>query len=186
MRNRRKTLLLTVILLSISVLFYITGSIITDGFYPIGIYIIMGFIVIFAVVVVLEIEFNKGQVFKQREHIKEIKKRIAELEEKKSEYPPTDPLLFSQMTTKTTETEFQLNFRKQQPTFIPILREKVPKITSGEENLCMMIKLNMTTREIAHILNIDIKSVHTARARLKRKLPLEDDISLDDWIRSLG
>jgi len=71
------------------------------------------------------------------------------------------------------------------PLFIPQLRVLINNITPSEERLCMMIKRNMNNREIARMLKVSIKSVYTARAGLKRKLMIDDDATMDEWIRNI-
>lgn len=56
------------------------------------------------------------------------------------------------------------------------------KLSSAEELLCMMIKMEYTNKEISSILSITNSSVITARYRLKRKLLLPPGRQLDSWI----
>jgi len=44
---------------------------------------------------------------------------------------------------------FHRSFRASYPGFLPTLRERVPGITPAEETLCMLIKMNLSNREIA-------------------------------------
>lgn len=71
------------------------------------------------------------------------------------------------------------------PLFIPQLRVLVNNITPNEERLCMMIKWNLSNHEIAQILKVSVKSVYIARARLKRKLMIEDDKTMEEWIKNI-
>ena len=60
------------------------------------------------------------------------------------------------------------------------------RLSSTDELLCMMIRLDCTNKEIGAILSIANGSVLTARYRLKRKLGLPQDQQLDTWIQSMG
>ena len=62
---------------------------------------------------------------------------------------------------------FHRSFRASYPGFLPTLRERVPGITPAEETLCMLIKMNLSNREIADKMSISIGSLHTTRYRLK-------------------
>ena len=66
---------------------------------------------------------------------------------------------------------FHRSFRASYPGFLPTLRERVPGITPAEETLCMLIKMNLSNREIADKMSISIGSLHTTRYRLKQKMP---------------
>ncbi len=119
------------------------------------------------------------------DEINQINHRLEKVEEYIQQHSLSDPLLITRVSTPTDEDNFRLTFRRKCPGFIPRLRELLPTVTPGEEQLCMMIKLNLNIREIARMLNIDVKSVHTARARLKRKLQLEDNTTMDQWIKRI-
>lgn len=119
------------------------------------------------------------------DEIRNLNLRLARVEEYIRRQIALDPVTMPPMNTTIDEDSFALRFRRMHPGFVPRLRELVPAITPAEERLCIMIKLNMTVREIARMLNNDIKSVHTARARLKRKLPLDADTTMDQWIKKI-
>lgn len=73
------------------------------------------------------------------------------------------------------------------PTFISELNTiAADKLTSSDELLCMMIKLEYSNKEISSILSITNNSVFTARYRLKRKLGLPQEQTLDAWIKHIG
>lgn len=62
--------------------------------------------------------------------------------------------------------------------FFSKLKSKYPSLTQTELEHCSFIKLQLPTKEIARMLNIDPKSVQASRYRIKKKmgLPLETDL----------
>lgn len=62
--------------------------------------------------------------------------------------------------------------------FFSKLKSKHPLLTQTELEHCSFIKLQLPTKEIARMLNIDPKSVQASRYRIKKKmnLPLESDL----------
>jgi DNA-binding CsgD family transcriptional regulator len=80
---------------------------------------------------------------------------------------------------------FKLHFDKVHPDFFKKLKRKCGSLT--EENLRMSayIKLGMTTKQIAQMLNIADSSVLISRHRIKKKLKLPDKESLSRFIGSL-
>ncbi|HNS17022.1 MAG TPA: inorganic phosphate transporter [Bacteroidales bacterium] len=60
-----------------------------------------------------------------------------------------------------------------------------PQLTMQEKHLAMLIRLNLSTKEIATLLSISPKSVEVARYRLKKKLNLKQDDSLTKFINEL-
>lgn len=57
------------------------------------------------------------------------------------------------------------------------LRRKHPRLTSYDIRLCTYLRSNLSTKEIATLLNITPDSVKKAKHRLRKKLHLRPDIS---------
>lgn len=83
------------------------------------------------------------------------------------------------------EVKFRRHFVQLFPNFILTLRSSIPDITRGEEILCMLIALHQNMDEVADILCIEKKSVKMSRYRLRKKIGIEQEESLDDYIKSL-
>lgn len=74
--------------------------------------------------------------------------------------------------------DFKMRFEKTHPDFIRNLREKNPKLSSTEQKLSVLLRLNFSSKEIADILFIQIGSVKTARSRLRKKFNLQRDTNI--------
>ena len=70
---------------------------------------------------------------------------------------------------------FHRSFRASYPGFLPTLRERVPGITPAEETLCMLIKMNLSNREIAEKLFLSEGSVRQYINQLYTKLQIQGD-----------
>lgn len=79
---------------------------------------------------------------------------------------------------------FKLHFESVHPDFFNNLQNQFPKLTQVELKHCAYIKIGLTGKEIARLLNINNSSVHVAHYRIKKKLDLLPDISLQDYIQS--
>ncbi len=66
--------------------------------------------------------------------------------------------------------------------FFGRLKEKFPALTQSELQHCSYIKLQLPTKEIARMLNIDPKSVQASRYRIKKKMELDLETNLKDVI----
>ncbi|MBB3698468.1 hypothetical protein KMW28_16100 [Flammeovirga yaeyamensis] len=86
---------------------------------------------------------------------------------------------------KEWEVLNQLFAEVNQP-FIKELQELNKGLTDGNLRLCYLIRLNMSTKDIASIMGISINSVKVARKRLRKRLDLSSDVSLNDFILNLG
>ena len=71
------------------------------------------------------------------------------------------------------------------PPIVPGVVSGFPADTPAEETLCMLIKMNLSNREIADKMSISIGSLHTTRYRLKQKMPPEAAKGMDEWVRAI-
>lgn len=60
-----------------------------------------------------------------------------------------------------------------------------PNLSENELRVCAYIKINLQCKEIAKIMNIHPKSVIKSRYRIRKKLNLEKDDGLEDFIRTI-
>ncbi|MCU0391369.1 MAG: tetratricopeptide repeat protein [Thermoflexibacter sp.] len=88
-------------------------------------------------------------------------------------------------TTILTENdweEFKKLFEQVYKGFFTTLKANFPDLSQAEIRLCSLIKLNLTTKEAANMLAISPESVNKARYRLRKKLNLLTEESLDELI----
>ncbi|MGM0625510.1 MAG: hypothetical protein ACQES0_06500 [Bacteroidota bacterium] len=69
--------------------------------------------------------------------------------------------------------------------FLFNLSEKYPHLTENDKNLCAMVRMNLSSKEIASIKNISERSVITARYRLRQKLDLSSEQNLNDFLKQV-
>jgi DNA-binding CsgD family transcriptional regulator len=63
--------------------------------------------------------------------------------------------------------------------------KKYPEITPNEIRLMALIRMSLSTKEIANILNISVPGVKKARQRLRKKMNLPSEESLENAILDL-
>jgi len=80
---------------------------------------------------------------------------------------------------------FKLYFEQINEKFFINLRNINPRLTSNDFRLCALIKLNMSVKEMAAVLNISTDSLKNARYRLKKKLDLKSDDNLNNFINGV-
>ncbi len=83
------------------------------------------------------------------------------------------------------QEEFVSHFEKVHPNFFNSLSKRYPDITTNETELCVFIKLNMTTKEIMAITYKTEEALKKARQRLKKKIGLNPEDSLYNFIREI-
>ena len=62
--------------------------------------------------------------------------------------------------------------------FYKVLLDKYPSLTAKDLRLCVLLRLGLTTKEIADITCKEIRSVESARNRLRRKCELSQEVDL--------
>ena len=83
---------------------------------------------------------------------------------------------------KNGESKFRQRFEVLYPLFLPRLRERVPSITRREELLSMLLVLKQDNKEIAELMSIAPRSVLMLRHRLRQKIGISTDNSLENYI----
>lgn len=81
---------------------------------------------------------------------------------------------------------FRTQFENIHAGFLDKLKDLHPELTQGELRHCSLIRMNLSTRECASVLGISQESTKTARYRLRRKLKLEENIPVFDYLLALG
>jgi len=76
-------------------------------------------------------------------------------------------------------------FKLLNPEFVANLLQLHPQLNQNDLEFCSLIKMNLSTKEIATLLRITDQSVRTRRYRLLKKLGLSKETDLSSWIRSL-
>lgn len=77
---------------------------------------------------------------------------------------------------------FSQHFDKVHSDFISKVKELHPKISGNDLKLCAMIRMNLSSKEIAQLMNISLKGVELSRYRLRKKLALETSTNLFDYL----
>ncbi|MCH7399444.1 hypothetical protein MM236_15685 [Belliella sp. DSM 107340] len=81
---------------------------------------------------------------------------------------------------------FDINFERVHQAFFDELKTAYPYLTPKELRLCAFVKMNLTNKEIASILNISVRGIETARYRLKKRLSLDHAVNMVEFLDSLS
>ncbi len=77
---------------------------------------------------------------------------------------------------------FDKYFDEVHQDFINKLRKLHPVLTPKDLRMCSYLKMNLTTKEIASLMNISIRGVEISRYRLRRKMRLGRNVNLTEYI----
>ncbi len=81
--------------------------------------------------------------------------------------------------------EFTLHFDKVHPDFFKKLKELCNDLTENELRICSYLRIGMRAKQIAEMLSVSHHSILTNRYRIKKKLNMGKDESLDDFLRNI-
>ena len=77
---------------------------------------------------------------------------------------------------------FEHSFDQVHENFFKRLRATYPNLTPKHYKLCGYLRMNLSTKEIAPLLNISVRGVEISRYRLRKKLNLDPNVNLTTFI----
>ena len=86
------------------------------------------------------------------------------------------------ITGKDSWSVFQEAFDKTDKDFLKTVKEIHPSLTANDLRLCAYLRLNLSSKEIAPLLNISVRSVEIKRYRLRKKMDLAHEQGLVEYI----
>ncbi len=127
-------------------------------------------------------------IIKKNEVLIEIKN---ELEKQKEDLGARYPARYLQRLTTLIDKNisndndwemFEALFDQAHENFFKRLKQSFPDLTQSDLKLCAYLKLNLSSKEIAPLLNISIRGVEIRRYRLRKRLSLTSDNNLVEYI----
>jgi len=116
--------------------------------------------------------------------IKELSKKA--LIEEKPNYKRINQLINQSLRSHKDWDVFKLYFEDVNRDFYSRLKEINPDLTTNDHRLCALIKLNMNSKEMASVLNVAPNSIKSSRYRLKKKIGLDVEADLEEFIRNIS
>jgi hypothetical protein len=80
---------------------------------------------------------------------------------------------------------FQQNFDVIHENFFRHIKSKYPEMTTHDLKMCAFIRLNLSTKEIASLLNITVRGIEAARYRLRKKFGITAEQNLTEFLIEL-
>lgn len=122
------------------------------------------------------------------EHINKIREQL-----KSEDAAPQTQKQLSKILTAIRENishdddwkNFTHNFDIVYENFTRRLGELHPNLTPADQRLCCYIRMRLSSKEIAPLINISFKSVEMARYRLRKKMGLPPETSLTEYLSTI-
>ena len=121
---------------------------------------------------------------RRNEFLNKIKKDLSEIETE-----PRIDLLIKKINKNLKRNDdweyFEEAFNNADKGFFKILKTRHPKLTNNDLRLCAYLRLNLSSKEIAPLLNISVQSVEIKRYRLRKKMNLSREQRIVDYIMTM-
>ena len=78
--------------------------------------------------------------------------------------------------------QFSIHFDQVHSNFLTNLKNKYALLTSTDLKLCAYLRMNLSSKEIAQLMNISLRGVEISRYRLRKKLLIPTDANLYDYL----
>jgi len=138
-----------------------------------------------------ELEFKESQLsamalqmLQKNELMQELKSRV-EVDKAIAQDQGIGKIINKALAQDKEWSDFNTHFESINKTFYTRLKQEYPDISPNDLKICALIKLQLSIKEMAAILNISPDSVKTARYRLRKKLQLNTEDNLTDFIQQL-
>lgn len=81
--------------------------------------------------------------------------------------------------------KINFHFEKVHQDFFKKLLESHPQLSTNDLKLCAYTKMNLSTKDIANLMNISYRSVQTNRYRIKKKMKLDNKVNFTSYIQTV-
>ena len=79
--------------------------------------------------------------------------------------------------------KFEENFNLVYDNFMVKILEKFPDLKKNDRKLCAYLRMGLSSKEMASLMNTSVRSIETARYRLRKKLDLPTGDNLTEFIQ---
>jgi len=131
-----------------------------------------------------ELAISTMSIIKKNEFLNTIKDQL-----KKVDNTPEVKSVIKTINRNINNTDdwkfFEKAFNNADKDFLKKMKSLHPDLTPNDLKLCAYLRLNLTSKEIAPLFNISVKSVEVKRYRLRKKMALPHENNLAEYILNL-
>lgn len=110
----------------------------------------------------------------------------AEVRKDSKEFKRLISIINNELEINNDWNQFAVHFDEVHTNFLTNLKKSYPTLTSSELKLCAYLRLNLTTKEIAQLMNITVRGVETSRYRVRKKFGISAETNLFDLLFSIS
>jgi len=128
-----------------------------------------------------ELGLSTMNLIRKNEFLNTLKKELNHVKDI-SELPKVVKIIDKNINNKEDWKFFEEAFNNADKDFLKKIKSKHPSLTPNDLKLCAYLRLNLSSKEIAPLLNISHRSVEVKRYRLRKKMDLPHEASLTNYI----
>ncbi len=91
-------------------------------------------------------------------------------------------LMESTLNNQADWVQFESYFNSAHQNFVDRLRQRYADLTTGDLRMCCLLRMNLSTKEIASLMNVSVRAIELRRYRLRKRLALETDTNLVNFL----
>lgn len=80
--------------------------------------------------------------------------------------------------------KFEHNFDSVYENYLKRLKKEFPKLTVSDMRLCAYLKMDLSSKDMASMMNMSVRSVEQARYRLRQKLGIDRETNLSEFLQN--
>lgn len=131
-----------------------------------------------------ELAISTMSMIKRNNVLNDLKEEIKKLDD-----TTTAKSLIKKINASINDREdwqfFEEAFNHADKDFFKKVKEIHPELTANDLRLCVYLRLNLSSKEIAPLLNISPRSVEIKRYRLRKKIHLSKEVNLNNYFIEL-
>lgn len=129
-----------------------------------------------------ELAISTMNMIKKNELLSSLKKEIAKNNSDTKNIKSVIKIIDNNLNNEDDWQMFEEAFNNADKDFINKIKSKHENLTPNDLRLCAYLRLNLTSKEIAPLFNISVRSVEIKRYRLRKKLDLPQKSNLIDYM----
>lgn len=131
-----------------------------------------------------ELAASTMSIIKKNEVLNQIKEELSKIDNREVIRPVIKTIDKNLNQEKNWEL-FQEAFNNVDQEFFKKMKEIHPDLSPNDLKMCAYMRLNLSSKEVAQLINISPKSVEVKRYRLRKKLNLTSNENLSDYILNI-
>jgi DNA-binding CsgD family transcriptional regulator len=84
-----------------------------------------------------------------------------------------------------TWEDFNKEFESAHPAFLLKLEEKHPLLSIMEKKICTLLRVGLTSTDIAKLLRLSDRNIENHRYRIRKKIALNTERSLHEYLAAV-